>query len=791
MNNPGTSKNGACKIKSVISSVFSSAKTYSFIIPTLIIEVLMLISMCASIQAADGVFMTVAHIGSFISLLLFICRPASHLIIKWLLVAIAQGAVLLDVFVLSGSERTRTFFDTTSVLAGCVIFVLILVASFSKSRMKSILGHCGGICISSVVCAEVFAIYASVGTHFMNEDPIFVILGHAVAALAMLVCYYKPKLHILMRLAYVVSTPFIAFFLLEFLTHNPLYDTSFSIILLNIAFFAALLAALAFITGHTAPAVTVAVILPLIMGLVSYFTMKFRGTPLFPWDLASYGIAATVLGGYDLTIPPKIALIISTAVLTCITSFIWNVRIKFAFSKIVRPIVALCVCVLIAFGGVYIQTDKAISDFDLFPYLFTPDHLYKKNGFAVSFLMNLRYTTVEKPDGYNVDLVSSIANDYESDNVTAAGVKPNVIVIMNESFADMKALCDFETNTPYLPFIYSLEDNAVKGNLHVSVVGGNTPNSEFEFLTGMSMGYLPAGSIPYQQFLKSERPSFASQLNDLGYHTVAMHPYWAEGWKRETVYPYLGFEEMHFLNYDTYGSFNDYHRIRDYISDKGVYDKIRLTYEENGDGEPLFIFAVTMQNHSGYTQIYDNLALEVKVEGLENNIPLSTYMSLVRESDSAFKGLIEYFEKADEPTVILMFGDHQPNDSIAEPLMKQAGMVYNDSDIESSEMRFTVPYVMWSNFGMDVDAPEDVSINYLSTLLMDAAGLPKTGAQKYASTLINEFPVITGRCIIDKNGKISPVSDYSLYEGLNNYAYLEYCYLFDKDKMPDGFWSLK
>jgi hypothetical protein len=307
----------------------------------------------------------------------------------------------------------------------------------------------------------------------------------------------------------------------------------------------------------------------------------------------------------------------------------------------------------------------------------------------------------------------------------------------------------------------------------------------------MTMGYLPAGSIPYQQFLKSCRPSLATQLQSLGYHTVAMHPYWSEGWKRDTVYPLIGFEEMHFLNYDTYGSFNDYPRIRDYISDVGLYDKIRATYEANGEGEPLFIFAVTMQNHSGYADVYDNFTPEVKVTGLEDNFELSTYMSLVRESDAAFEGLVEYFKAADEPTVILMFGDHQPNDSIAHPLMKNAGFAFADSDIELSERRYTVPYVMWANYELKSDQAEDMSINYLSSLLMEASGLPMTGAQKHAASLRESYPVITGRCLIDKSGKVSPVSDYVESDSLVGYSYLQYSYLFDSENMPEDFWELK
>lgn len=60
--------------------------------------------------------------------------------------------------------------------------------------------------------------------------------------------------------------------------------------------------------------------------------------------------------------------------------------------------------------------------------------------------------------------------------------------------------------------------------LNVSVCGGNTADTEYEFLTGNTMAFLPQGSIPYQQYVNGERPSLASYLQSLGYETVATHP---------------------------------------------------------------------------------------------------------------------------------------------------------------------------------------------------------------------------------------------------------------------------
>ena len=148
---------------------------------------------------------------------------------------------------------------------------------------------------------------------------------------------------------------------------------------------------------------------------------------------------------------------------------------------------------------------------------------------------------------------------------------PNIIVVMNESFSDLSVLGDFKTNEDYLPFLHSLQqgaENTVTGMLNVSVCGGNTADTEYEFLTGNTMAFLPQGSIPYQQYVNGERPSLASYLQSLGYETVATHPYYATGWNRDKVYPWLGFEQSIFKD-QYYGA----RFVRDYVSDASCADK--------------------------------------------------------------------------------------------------------------------------------------------------------------------------------------------------------------------------
>ncbi len=639
-------------------------------------------------------------------------------------------------------------------------------------------------CLPAIVL-EVLAIIAS--TNLYESTDLYCILAlHISALVALLAALLGRHSPLWLRWITVAVSPFCSYMATECLSHSP-FDMDVPIILLNIFLFYITAAAVMFIFGRTAPAVITVAVLPLILSVISYYTTEFRGSPLFPWDLASYGVAASVVGEYTIVIRPIVALVIGSAVLICTVAAVMNVRVRFPL----RPVRPICAVVLSAFAigsGIYVQTDRAISDFSLYSFLFTPSYLYEYNGFTVSFLMNMRYTTVPKPAGYSRDGLTSLSSEYSSDNtgdLSDTEKLPNIIAIMNESFSDLSVLGDFETSEPYMPFINSLEENTMKGQLHVSILGGNTPNSEFEFLTGLSMAYLPSGSIPFQQYISKQSPSLPSQLSSLGYHTVAMHPLKSTGWKRNTVYPLLGFDEMYFTD----NAFYNASKIRAYISDESLYDELIDVYESNSD-EPLFIFAVTMQNHGGYKSIYNNFVPDVTVSGYEDNEYISNYISLIRESDRAFENLIGYFSECDEPTVVLMFGDHQPNSSVTNPILKAAGTTIDRESLEDTEKNYIVPYVIWSNTELPDTDPGDTSANYLSTLLIEVAGLPKTGAQKFLTELKHDYPIITGRCIVDRSGTYYPSSEYGTDDRLKQYAGMEYSYLFDRKYAPFEMWSL-
>lgn len=594
--------------------------------------------------------------------------------------------------------------------------------------------------------------------------------------------------------------PAVSFWLLETLTHSVGEDMEFPIIALNLAFYYLLYGLILVISKRSFISLSLGSLLVMIIGLVDYYVIQFRSVPLYPWDILSVKTAMSVSDNYSYSLNQKSMLIVAGFVLLIVIGLLtrWKLPIKNKQYHLLSVLGTLTLWVLY---GTSVQMPEVHDAVGFYEYHFTPNAFYQLNGFAVSFISNMQYLDVSKPGNYSVQKVQEILEPYieeskKDEEGQADSVKPNIIVIMNEAFSDPAVLGDFETNMDYMPYIRSMTKNTVKGNLHVSVKGGNTANTEYEFLTGNSMAFLPAGSVPYQQYIRGEMPTVASQLKKMGYETFSIHPYRANGWNRNKVYEYFGFETSYFKE-----SFTNAPIIREYTSDLATYQKIVDIYNSKTPGQPMFVFDVTMQNHSSYSKEYDNFTPDVEVLGSNGSAKLlERYLSLIKISDEAFAQLVEYFSVVDEPTVILMFGDHQPADWVVSPIYSMNGNNDQNSWSESAE-RYQVPFILWTNYDIDEAAIEQeisydfsqygtLSVNYLSTTLFEAAGLPMSPFQLYMKDIMKDFPIMTANMFFDDQGTYFGVNMIqSLPEELKDYAILNYNHLFDTKHRNDEWYE--
>lgn len=572
--------------------------------------------------------------------------------------------------------------------------------------------------------------------------------------------------------------PAVNFYLFEFYISNPWENMKVPIQFLNIYLFELLMVLFLFLFGRLKWSLRLQSIFFMVVGLANYYVLSFRSAPIMPWDLFSIGTALSVADNFKYTLEKKTIFVLLGFVVLIILEGIPNLRLK-AEDKWKKPMIGVRIAGVFIFTGLLcsftqmLHQESTILKYGMYDKLFTPTVISKRDGTAVGFLMELQYISVDKPDNYSAAMAEQILEPFQNLDTTAEK-KPNIIVIMNEAFSDLSVLGDFNTNKDYMPFLRSLMQdgtpNTISGYLNVSVLGGNTANTEFEFLTGNTMAFLPQGSIPYQQYIKKELPSLASHLKSLGYQTVAMHPYNSTGWDRNKVYPLLGFDESYFIR-----DYKNPEKIRKYVSDKACYDKIIALYEEKEKNMPFFVFNVTMQNHSSYTDDFDNFHPEITVDN-SNSKALNNYLSLIKISDEAIEGLVNYFSFADEDTMIIFFGDHQPTNSVVSNIWKLNGKNGSSLSMEDEAKRYKVPYFIWANFDIASQSHTETSTNYLGAKVLEACGLPQYDYTAYLLKLSEKYPVLTSLRAENAKGESTEVK--TVMGELNNYAIVQYHRLF-------------
>ena len=578
--------------------------------------------------------------------------------------------------------------------------------------------------------------------------------------------------------------PIISFYLMEAFEHNALAEVRQEAQWFNILIFELIAWTLYLLIGRMTTALRIELAFALAFGLTNHYVMAFRSTPFVPWDLLSVRTAASVAQNYDFTPTPRMIVVTVLFVLLMVA-----VRVLRKVPRIKLPIrlgsAVLCGLALCLFVNT-LQQETFQNKHYLYPFLFTPAYMTKVNGMAVTFAMDLAYVAVDKPEGYSAEEAQKTLEQYgNTDNVFADDEEntndsknrgedannkdlPNIIVIMDEAFSDLAVVGDLETNEDYMPFMHKMQqgaDHTITGYAQVSVCGGNTANSEFEFLTGNTMSFLPSGSIPYQQYITKDTPSLASYLASLGYETYAQHPYYASGWNREKVYPLLGFEHLNFI--DDYAN-KTY--VRKYVSDDADMQHIIDTYENKEDGKPAFIFNVTMQNHGGYTDAFSDLSEDVHATNYNSEV-LDRYLSLIRLTDQSLEKLVDYFSNVDEKTVIVFFGDHQPSDTVAAQVQDSMLLPGESVPDEQLRKRYQVPYLVWANYDIDGATQQNTSLNYLSAEVLKAAGVPTDAYQNFLLDLQKSYPVMSAAGCTDASD-----ADENM---LSTYKKLQYYNLFE------------
>ena len=531
-------------------------------------------------------------------------------------------------------------------------------------------------------------------------------------------------------------------------------------------------------------------IFSIIFSLTNYFTTTFRGIPILASDLTIMGTAMNVVGNYKYSLDLTRTITLLGLITWCILLFrVKRLRLPKGKKRISTILGSAAICFASFWIMIYTPV-MTVTPMHVTVNTFRPIKSYRKNGCVLTFMRSIQLMIIHKPDGYSANAAEEIAAPYRSETSSGNAKTPNVIAIMDEAFADLQAVGDFRTSEDVMPFYHSLTKNTVKGFSYVSVFGGQTANTEFEFLTGLSKAFVPASATPYQLYIKSLLPGLTTHLGNQDYQgMLAFHPFRANGYNRDHVYPNLGFSDFISLK-DLDVSASD--KIRNFVSDAADFQVIIDQYEQakKKSNAPFYLFNVTMQNHSGYDQDFDNLDMPISIEEKCDDPELKRYLNLIHHSDTALKSLIEYFSKQKDPTVIVFFGDHEPGLS-NEVYSKILGKNVEKLSAEENMNLYKTPFLIWANYDIEEQENVNISMNSLSTLMLESTGKKLSPFNQFLLDIHKQIPVLTTNGYFGEDGSYYSLKDESspYYESLRKYQILQYNDLFDKKKRIENFFD--
>lgn len=507
--------------------------------------------------------------------------------------------------------------------------------------------------------------------------------------------------------------------------------------------------------------------------IANYYVITFRNKPIMPADLKAFGTATEVMGNYTYT--PNLQMIIGIMIVIAYGIIVIivhkNNKPEYAIpinKQLLGRGASFILAILLILGGLNSSTFKNLDSFAWDAVLLKNFH---EEGMVLTFLKSVINSKVEKPKGYSKEIVDGYLAEYEPQDVN--GIQPtNIIMVMNEAFSDLRTV-GLDEKINVMPFIDSLDENTIKGSLYVSVFGGGTCNTEFEALTGNTLAFLGIGAYPYTENVTEPLFSLASYFKSLGYDTEAFHANEAQNWNRNMVYPNLGFNDFHAID-DYYKKLEDVPYLHKHPADIADYKYIEEVNAEHS-GQTRFLFNVTMQNHSGYER-WEDVEKDKSVERYGSNLYPDTqiYLSLIKASDDEIRQLIETYEKTDEPTMIVFFGDHQPG----LPAYAQREFY---TDVDSYIDWYKSMFFIWTNYETTPLHDIEISANYLPYLILKQGNFQMPAYIQMLEEIYEQYPVISAMGVIDAEGNIyGSVNEVIEDPLIKKYQYVQYANMFDK-----------
>ena len=506
--------------------------------------------------------------------------------------------------------------------------------------------------------------------------------------------------------------------------------------------------ALDWLTRFAPLATLLSALLGCLPATVDFYTLQLRGEPFLPWDLAQVSEAAGVASAAGIHV--QTSMILSAVLVLALTVgsfFLYRGRQKLPWVRRLAGFAASTAAACALVFGVFLQP-AVTQALGILPDAWMQDRYYRYYGVITGFMTNLTNLEISKPEEYSQEAVDALLDNADESQKFATSPlystsysavtpkdeqvkQPTIIYVMDESYWDVSELEQYGItfDTDVSKNLHALQQTSAYGRAYSPSFGGGTCDVEFEALTGYSVSFLPSGSKPYQQHVTKPMFAMPNYLKLKGYQTAAVHCFWAKYWSRDKAYPNLGFDDFISLE-DMHGvtKVRKHYWTSGLVTDDSMADQIIQQYEsmKSSSDKPIFLHAVTMQNHTNYNK--DNYPDDERVKVLSHPAGLkpSTVGALedfatgIRDADAMLGKLTEYFSQVDEPVILVFWGDHyNPIDSNYD-VYTTTGYA---SDSSADPRLHQTTLLMWSNYSQQQVDLGTIAAYDISPVMMDIYGL--------------------------------------------------------------------
>ncbi|MDE6502131.1 MAG: sulfatase-like hydrolase/transferase [Ruminococcus sp.] len=467
------------------------------------------------------------------------------------------------------------------------------------------------------------------------------------------------------------------------------------------------------------------------LSITELFKYGTNGNHLILSDMKLFRSVKSLKSFAYIKITPRLVIYCLIVIAFIALSFYFNPKFKI---RPIRRVITACACVIPCAGlilipafysSVYkvfgVDTTKATNTFKL-------NEKFQSNSFLAFIVQTASESYANRltePENYDDQHITEIVEEeHKENNDFNGGTKPNVIVVMSESYADFRVFEELNIDDKYYEGFDKARQEGYAGTTITPTYASWTVRSEFELLFGLPVRGINTPNMPQRELASREQPALAQYYKNWGYSTAYVHPFQSSFYSRSRIYGRFGFDTMIFHNDQTGES--DFtvpvEHFGTYVDDKTVYNQLVDLIKTTDD--PIYIHTTTMQNHQPYDQ----------GDGDE----ITNYLTWVQHTNEGLTEFLENIKKIDEPTLILFVGDHFPS-------LRGETSVYNQLGLNGSNCSelYEQHYFLWSNYDADYSSvpEENVSFFYMPYVLMNIIDAPRDAFIDTMMEYMKEIPV--------------------------------------------------